>query len=144
MATNIVIMDAQSTPVSHTFIPTGSAVPNEYIWMDQSQANPLGYWSIKASIRRPSPAQAGTSASGRSFRVRVELAEPVLATLSNSTVSGILPAPTLAYQPRAITEFVIPEEATLLDRQNLSKMIPLLLQQAQIKAIVDSLVTPGL
>jgi hypothetical protein len=59
--------------------------------------------------------------------------------LSNSTVSGILPAPTIAYIPRSFTEYIISERASLLERQHLSKMTPLMLQNAGIKAIVENL-----
>lgn len=144
MATNIVIADANTTPVSHTFIPIGLNADGEFVWMDQSQSNPLGYWRVRLSIKRPPPARAGQSSSGRSYRVRIELEEPILATLSNSTVSGVLPAPTLAYTPRSIQEYILPEEGTVLDRQNISKMAPLLAQNAQIKAVVETLTAPGL
>jgi hypothetical protein len=63
----------------------------------------------------------------------------VLANITNSTVSGVAPAPQIAYVVRGISEFVIPERTTLLDRQNISKMTPLLLQNAQIKSIIDNL-----
>jgi hypothetical protein len=60
-------------------------------------------------------------------------------TLSNSTVSGILPAPTVGYIPRSFVEFILPERAALLDRQNMRKMTANLLANAQIVTVVESL-----
>jgi len=139
-ATNIVISDAQATPVAHTFVPIGMDTKTGLFWFeDQSQANVLGYWRISVERKSPPPASAGQSSEGRSYRLRYGLHEPILANITNSTVSGVAPAPTLAYTPRAFAEFVLPEQTALLDRQNLAKMTPLMLQNAQIKAQIETL-----
>jgi hypothetical protein len=78
-------------------------------------------------------------AAGRSFRARVELHEPVLETLSNSTVSGITPAPTISYVTRSFTDFVMPERASLQNRKDIRKMHALALAETQITALVESL-----
>lgn len=79
------------------------------------------------------------SADGRTNRVRVGLHEPVLANITNSTVSGVEPAPQLAYVVRSFTEYVLPERSALLNRKNIRKMSAALLGNSQIIAVVENL-----
>ncbi len=137
-AANIVLADAATTPVNHTFIPMGYDPKGVFWFEDQSQASAVGYWKISAQLVRPPLAVAGQSSDGRVYRVRVGLHEPVLANITNSTVTGVLPAPQLAYTCRYITEVPLPERSALLDRQNIAKMGPLLMQNAQIKAMMEN------
>lgn len=137
-ASNIVIADAQATPVNHTFVPIGSDAQGTYWFEDQSAANALGFWRI--SVQRTAPnsnVSAGTSSATRLFKYRIGLHLPVLETLSNSTVTGIAPAPTLAYVERFVAEFYSPERAAAIDRANVSKMAPLLLQNSQIVSLIQ-------
>lgn len=137
-ATAIVLADAQVTPVNHTFSPIG-ADSNEIFWfVDQSQVNAIGFWKISVEITRPKLAQPGESSKNRVERVRIGLHEPVLETVSNSTVSGIAPAPTVAYIPRAFSEFIFPERGVLLDRKNLRKMKANLLNDANMVAVLET------
>lgn len=138
-ASNIVIADAQGTPANHTFAPLGRDKDEVFWYQDTAQANALGYWKISVEVKRPLPASARQSAEGRSYRIRVGLHEPVLANITNSTVSGVQPAPQLAYTPRSFSEFILPEQTALIDRQNMAKMAPLLLQNSQIKAVIENL-----
>jgi hypothetical protein len=135
---SIVLADAAGTPVNHTFIPMGYDKDGVFWFEDQSQASAIGYWRISAELRRPMQAQPGQSSDGRIYRAKFSLHEPVLANITNSTVTGVLPAPQLAYTVRAFCEHVLPERSALLDRQNISKMMPLLLQNTQIRAIVEN------
>lgn len=138
-AANIVLADAAGTPVNHTFVPSGIDGKGTYWWTDRSQASAIGYWKVSLELKEPSPAGAGQSSEGRSYRVRVGLHEPVMETLSNSTVSGILPAPTIAYVPRSFTEYIMAERSTLLDRQHLRKMTQNLQANANIVDVVENL-----
>lgn len=145
MASNIVIADAQATPVNHTFIPMGVDKNGTFWWVDQSQSNALGYWKIGVSLKRPAESnQQGTSASSRNYVAKVQVLEPVLANVTNSTVTGVLPAPTLAHVPRSYHEYILPEAGGLLDRANIAKMSPLVLQNPQVVQVVRDLVYPGL
>lgn len=137
-ASNIVLNDAATTPVAHTFIPMGYDTNGVFWFEDQSQSNAIGYWRISAELKRPPAAAAGQSSEGRVYRARFALHEPVQANITNSTVTGVLPAPALAYTVRSFSEFVLPERSSLLDRQNIAKMTPLLIQNAQIKAIIEN------
>lgn len=139
MATAIVLADAQATPVNHTFNPSGLDANGVYWFVDRSQANAVGYWKISVEVRQPAPATAGQSSNNRVNRIKIGLHEPILETMGDSSASGILPAPTVAYVPRAFTEYVIPERASSLDRENIQKMSANLLDNAQIAAIVKDL-----
>lgn len=138
-ASNIVLADATGTPVNHTFIPMGRDTNGTYWFQDQSQANAIGYWRISVMLKRPPNPLAGQSSDGRNYRAVVELHEPALANITNSTVTGVLPAPQLAYTVRSKQEFVLPERSDLLARQHIAKMAPLLIQNAQIKAVIENL-----
>lgn len=138
-AVNIVIADAAATPVNHTFTPLGKDDKGVLWFNDQSAANAVGYWRISVETKRPSAPKAGESAANRTYRVIVGLHEPVLESISNSTVSGILPAPVVAYIPRSFTEYVLPERTALLDRKHLFKMTYLLAQNTQIQNCVENL-----
>lgn len=139
MASNIVLADALATPVNHTFVPIGRDAAGTFWFEDQSQANAIGFWKISVELKRPPPPVAGQSSAERTFRVKIGLHEPVLETLSNSTVSGILPAPMVSYTPRTFVEFVMPERASLQNRKDLRKMAANLLTEAQVTASVEQL-----
>lgn len=140
-AANVVIADAQATPVNHTFQPQGKDSSGTFWFTDLSQANAVGYWKISVEIKKPPPATDRQSSQGRTYRYRIGLHQPILANVTNSTVSGIAPAPTLAYSPRTFVEFILPEETALLDRSNAAKMVPLLLQNSQFKSLIEQLDT---
>lgn len=135
-AANIVLADAQATPVNHTFIPVGRDRNGVFWFEDQSFGNSVGYWRISVETRRPANAAAGTSAT-RSYRTVIGLHEPVLETLSNNS-AGFTPAPTVAYVPRTFCEFVDPERSTLQNRKDMAKMVPLLLQNNLIAAVLQN------
>lgn len=137
---NIVLADALGTPVNHTFIPLGADEKGVQWLVDQSQTNAVGYWRISLQTVAPLPPKAGESSDGRTYRVRVGLHEPVLETAGDSSMSGILPAPTVAYIPRSFGEYIIPERASLQNRKDLWKMFGNLVDNIQIQAAVEQLV----
>lgn len=141
---SIVLADAQATPVDHTFVPVGRD-KNGIMWLDdQSQPTAIGFWRISIEKTEPIAAKAGVSSGvGRTYRYRLGLHEPVLETVSNSTVSGIAPAPTVAYIPRVFTDYVMPERTTSLDRKNLRKMNAGLQANAQIASMIEDLLWPN-
>lgn len=120
-ATNIVLADAQATPVNHTFVPIGQDEKGVMHYVDQSNANEIGYWRATCEIIKPRVARAGESSKDRVSRVRWTLSEPILETLSNNS-AGYVPAPTIAYIPRVTTEYVLHERCTLQNRKDLRKM----------------------
>lgn len=139
-AVNITLADAQGTPVTHTFVPIGTDGDGVLWFEDQSQSTAIGFWRISIQRKAPSVSQlqAGSSSKDRVYRYRVALHLPVLETLSNNTVSGIIPAPTLAYVERGSLEYISPERSALIDRKNIAKMLPLLGQIAQIVSMIEN------
>ena len=138
-ATAITLADAQATPVNHTFNPIGLDNKDTFWFVDQSATNAIGYWRISFEISQPGVAQPGESSARRVMRVRIGLHEPVLETVSNSTVSGIAPAPTIAYIPRSFHEFILPERSVTLDRKNIRKMSANLLNDANVISVIENL-----
>jgi hypothetical protein len=115
-------------------------VPNHSYWFeDQSAANQIGNWRISVEMTRPPVPAASQSSSGRTNRVRIGLHEPILETVSNNTVSGISPAPTVSYVSRCYEEFVMPERSTLQNRKDLRKMAASLMADTQIVSVVENL-----
>jgi len=143
LASNIVLADAQATPVNHTFVPIGRDKNGVFWFEDQSASNAIGYWKVSVELNRPPAAQAKTSSEGRSMRARIGLHEPILETVSNNTVSGVAPAPTVSYVPRSFSEFILPERASLQNRKDLRKMMAGLLTDTQVVSVVESLVYIG-
>lgn len=143
-AVDIVLADALATPVNHTFVPIGPDPkdPATFWFEDQSQASPIGYWKISLTLQRPPPAKAGDSSANRTVRAKVTLHEPILENVSNSTVSGITPSPTLSYVPRVFSEYVLPERSTLQARKDLRKMNYNLQNNAQVIALIENLQSP--
>lgn len=138
-AAPIVLADAAGTPVNHTFNPNGRD-GNETLWfIDRSRPEAIGYWKISVEFKEPPPGKQGDSSKERNYRIRVGLHEPVLENTSNSTVSGIAPAPTIAYIPRVFTEYVIGERSAKIDRQHLRKMNANLQANSLVVTMVEDL-----
>lgn len=142
IATGITLADAQATPVSHTFIPLGPDAkdPTIFWFEDQSQSTPIGYWRMSVQLKRPIAGRAGDSAQGRTVRAVVSMHQPTLETLSNSTMSGITPAPTVAYINRVYTEYVLAERANAQNRKDLRKMHASALSDPQIVNLIENLI----
>lgn len=135
----ISLADALATPVSHTFVPLGPDSNGVHWFEDQSQASAIGYWKISVELKRPAQPKPGENSSNRMIRVRLAMHEPILEVVSNSTITGIEPAPTVAYTSRSIVEFVFPERATLQNRKDLRKMMGNLLLNSDILKVVEDL-----
>jgi hypothetical protein len=139
-AVAIALADAQATPVTHTFNPFGlDPKTGLFTFEDTSAASAIGNWRIKIALKRPPAPSSGVSSKGRVYRATITLEEPVLETLSNSTVSGILPAPQVAYVPRCFIDLVLPERSSLTDRKSLRKMTWNLMNDANVVAVVENL-----
>lgn len=141
-AANIVLADAQATPVNHTFVPLGPDAKGVFWFEDQSAASPIGYWRISYQLKRPPVPTAGQSSAQRAFRVVIGLHEPILENSTNSTVSGIAPAPTISYTPRAFLDLALPERASLQNRKDLRKMFYNLCNETQFIALAETLLMP--
>lgn len=140
LAANIVLMDAQATPVSHTFIPIGKDQNGVYWFEDQSQANAIGFWKISIEVKKPLPGAPGAkSGTDRVIRVKLGIHEPSMETLGTSD-SGLPPPPTISYISRSSSEFILPERSSLQNRKDLRKMTGNLISDAQVVAAVENLI----
>lgn len=137
---NIVLNDAATTPVAHTFNPArqGLVGSSSIAMFEDRAANtgiPVGFFKVDLDFSRPSKAR-------KTYRIGLKLSTPVMEVVSNSTVSGIAPAPTVAYTPMAEVVFVIPERSSLQVRKDLRKMFYELMNNAQVVAAVEQLDAP--
>lgn len=131
---NLVLNDGQATPVAKTFTPTVAAL-DKAIWQDRSSGIFTGMPTVILSSRKPlkgSPL----------FKVNVTVKLPVMEVVSNSTVSGISPAPTIAYTLMANTELILPERSTLQNRQDIRAFIANALMDVQVTTLVDNFESP--
>lgn len=137
VASQIVLADAQETPVNHTFLPIGKDDKGTMWFTDTSVDSPVGYGRISVELKSPVPIRAGQSSADRSYRMRIGLHRPVLQ--ETNYVLGNVPAPTVAYIPRSFVEYIIPERSSLQDRKNLRKMMFNLQNDANLIAVVEGL-----
>jgi hypothetical protein len=135
---NIVLNDAQGTPVAHTFIPLGQASDGTWWWEDQTGTASIAYNRISMQLIRPLPAAAGMSSDKRVNRVKIGIHTPKVEALGVSD-SGYTPSPTIAYTPRCNIEFIMSERALLQDRKDIRKYADFLLAETQLTNMVESL-----
>lgn len=136
---NIVLADAQATPVNHTFIPLGPDSNGVWWFEDQSASTPIGYNRLSIELKRPSnPAPGASADSSRMCRLKLGIHCPVLETISNNS-AGLQPAPTVAYIARASLELMIPERSTLQNRKDLRKYAEKLFADAIVIAAAENL-----
>jgi hypothetical protein len=138
MASNIVIADAQATPVNHTFVPIGRDAQNRFWFVDQSATNAVGFWRISIREKHPGNPAPGQTTVDRVYRYEFALHEPVLAVVGNNA-GGYQAVPRVDYITRFVGDYILPEASTLQNRADIAKMFPLLLQNSQVTGLVTSL-----
>lgn len=134
---NIVLSDAQATPVSHTFVPLGQQ-DNVNWFEDQSASSPLGYNRISISVKR---AMSGTGRGVKEdgvCRVVIKVYTPKLETLASND-AGITPPPTIAYSLSSETTYLLAERSAKQDRKDLRKYTQFVNADALVVAAVEDL-----
>lgn len=125
---NIVINDGAATPVAHTFAPA-KAVADYAQLEDRAAGIYIGYNKLTIGLTRPTgPAQQAT----RNLKLSVKIETPKMEVVSNGTVSGIAPAPTVSYRPVVELLATFPERCSLQDRKDLQAFIKNVLSNAFI------------
>lgn len=120
---NIVINDGQATPVAHTFAPA-KTVSDFALLEDRASGVYIGYNKLTFALTRPTgPSKEAT----RNLKLSIKIETPKMEVVSNSTISGILPAPTVSYRPVAELVCTIPERSSLQDRKDLQALMKNLL-----------------
>lgn len=123
---NIVINDGQTTPVAHTFAPAKTQADMALL-EDRVAGIYIGYNKLTFTLTRPSgPAQQAT----RNLKLSIKIETPKLETVSNNTVLGIAPAPTISYRPVVELIATFPERCSLQDRKDLQAYIRNVLSNA--------------
>lgn len=135
----LVLNDGQVSPEAHTFTPLGPDANGVWWFEDQSAAAAIGYNRISFDLRRPMTAKPGESSSNRVYRCKIGIHVPVLENTTNSTVSGVAPAPTLSYINRVNIEFIVPERSALAARKDSLAYARDLITKALITDAVESL-----
>lgn len=133
----IVINDAAATPLSHIFSVAKQGLQGfdsvaEFEDRVVNSGIPVGFYKVSMNFSRPNKAR-------KTYRVTLKLSTPKLETLSNSTVSGIMPAPTVSYTPMVEITFVVPERSALQDRKDLRTLTANLLASSQVVAAIEQL-----
>jgi len=137
---NIVLNDALATPVAHTFVPVGPDA-NGVWWFEEQNAalSPIGFYRLSAMLKRtPVPKNGDVDSSNRVNRVQFGIHTPKLETLGVND-AGITPPPTVAYVNRCNIEFILPDRDSLQERKDMNKFAYSLLQDSNVKQLVESL-----
>lgn len=128
---SITLQDAQATPVSHVFAPVGPDQNGNLSLKDATQEASVLKWGITYK-------HGNTTDQG--VRQEFTLKLPIPSETTTGSSSGLVAPPTVAFTPQAILTFVIPGRTTLQTRKDLAKMAYSLLNDAQVKASIESLV----
>jgi len=129
MATATTITINDQSAVAHNFAPAQRGL--DYInFEDRSSPYYLGYGKISFQLKRPKAPRKGETRS-TNLKLIARIMIPKLEDVTNSTISGIAPAPTISYMPACMLECTLPERSALLDRQDLLKYIPGVVVNAQ-------------
>jgi hypothetical protein len=135
---NIVLNDAQGTPVAHTFAP--AKTQSDFALLeDRSAGLYIGFNKLTFNLSRP---KGATNTSNRNLRLEIKLETPKMETVSNNTVSGIAPAPTVSYRPVAELNMTFPDRCSLQDRKDLQKYVLQLLSNSFVTDAVEKYELP--
>lgn len=123
---NIVINDGQATPVAKTFAPAKTSADMALL-EDRSSGVFIGFNKLTIALARPTGASNNAS---RNLKLSIKIETPKMETVSNSTVSGIAPVPTVSYRPVAELMVTLPERCSLQDRKDLQAYVRNVLSNA--------------
>lgn len=116
---NIVINDGQATPVARTFSPA-KTVADLAVLEDRAAGIYIGFNKLTFALKRP---KGDARTASRSLKGSIKIETPKLETVSNHTVTGIAPAPTISYRPWAELVVDFPERCSLQDRKDLQAYV---------------------
>lgn len=128
---DIVLADAATTPVNHTFAPeTIDGTIAKYA--DRSTGIPVGYNTLWMDVR-PLKGQNGI------WKLDVTLIAPVLEQTSPSTATGIQPAPTVAYYSTFKGSYMYHSRSALQNRKDHRTFVKNLHAHATFTSIIDNM-----
>lgn len=136
-AANIVINDGQGTPVAHTFSPARTSA-DYALFEDRAQGIYIGFNKLTFSLTRPS----GGNVADRNIKLSIKLETPKLENVTNSTVSGVAPAPTISYRPVVEFRMTLPERCSLQDRKDLQAFVKSLMTNSFVTDAIEKYELP--
>lgn len=135
---NIVLNDGLATPVAHTFAPA-KTVADFALLEDRAAGLYIGYNKLTIKLDRP---KGAAQAATRNLKLSLKIETPKMEVVSNSTVSGILPAPTVSYRPVVELMATLPERCSLQDRKDLQAFVKNALSNAFVTAAFEQYELP--
>lgn len=131
----LTLADGAATPVNHTFAPVKIDTNGVARWVDKVGGIALGFPTVTLSMRDPNK-------GSRAYKFTAKVVVPVLEVTSPSTMTGIQPAPTKAYDMLWNIEGVMPERSTLQERKDAFAFVKSFLANAVATAAVNDLESP--
>lgn len=95
----------------------------------------VGFPTIVVATRK-------STRQNKNNKITFTVNRPVLENVSNSTVSGVAPAPTVAYTALFKGEFILPERSTIEVRKDLLAYVKNLFANAVVTSAVTDLESP--
>lgn len=132
---SIAVQDGEATPVTHTFEPAKTTA-DYALYEDRDAGIYIGNKKFTMTLDRPT---GNGNVGNRNLKLRLKLEVPRLEVLSNSTVSGIAPAPTVAYRHVAELVMTLPERGSKQERINVRALFRNILGHAQVLGAIDDL-----
>lgn len=127
IATNIVLADAATTPVNHTFEPDGLDANGFFVFSNKAPGLLAGYETIKFRV----------VTTGKDIRrLQIRMTVPKLVSDPSTTP----PAISVANRHEYAGDHLIPPASELLDRKNLRKFVDNLYANAQVIDFIEQLI----
>lgn len=135
---NIIINDGLVTPVAHTFAPAKTSA--DYALLeDRVSGMFLGFNKLTMAMTRPT---GDGKLANRNLKLLLKIETPKLETVSNSTFSGVAPAPTISYRPWVEINACFPERCSLQDRKDLQAYLRNVLSNTFVTSAFESYELP--
>lgn len=135
---NIVLNDGQATPVAKTFAPAKTSADFALL-EERSSGIYIGFNKLTMMIKRP---EGPANQANRNLKLMIKIETPKLENVTNSTVSGIAPAPTISYRPVVELTATLPERCQLQDRKDLQAFIKNVLNNAFVTSAFENYELP--
>lgn len=128
-SSNIVINDGATTPVAHTYSPSGQ-VGLKANWQEIVNGVPIGYPKVSVEFRSLQVPESGA------YKVTIKLNKPKVISVTDTTGKTVT---TVDYDNLAVVEFMVAARSQKQERKDLRVLLANLLQNAQIVSAIDDL-----
>lgn len=128
---------SDSVPVAHTFAPVDIRQGVAF-FADRVGGIPLGYPVVSLSLSEPKGPKRMDS-KGQNYKFLAKVVVPTLELTAPSTMTGIQPAPTKAYDTIMEVAGSFPARGTLLERKNARSYVSNLLAGGMVVSMIENL-----